>query len=52
MLQELACHLPVSANQLSLSFVVRYDCAEWELAFLMQAREFLFFPVLPREVNK
>jgi hypothetical protein len=31
---------------------VQYDSAEWEPAFLMQAREFLFFPLLPREASK
>ena len=31
---------------------VQYDSAEWESAFLRQAREFLFFPLLPREASK
>ena len=31
---------------------VQYDSAEWEPAFLRQAREFLFFPLLPREASK
>jgi len=30
----------------------QYDSAEWEPAFLRQAREFLFFPLLPREASK
>ena len=31
---------------------VQYDSAEWKPAFLRQAREFLFFPLLPREASK
>ena len=31
---------------------LQYVTAEWEPAFLRQAREFLFFPLLPREVSK
>jgi hypothetical protein len=31
---------------------IQYVTAEWELAFLRQAREFLFFPLLPREASK
>ena len=31
---------------------LQYDSAEWEPAFLRQAREFLFFPLLPREASK
>ena len=31
---------------------VHYDSAEWEPAFVRQAREFLFFPLLPREASK
>ena len=31
---------------------VQYDCAEWEPAFLRQAREFPFLPLLPREASK
>jgi hypothetical protein len=31
---------------------VQYDSAEWEPAFLRQAREFPFFPLLPREASK
>jgi len=31
---------------------VQYVTAEWEPAFLRQAREFLFFPLLPREASK
>ena len=31
---------------------IQYDSAEWEPAFLRQAREFLFFPLLPREASK
>ena len=31
---------------------LQYDTAEWKSAFLRQAREFLFFPLLPREANK
>ena len=30
----------------------QYDSAEWKPAFLRQAREFLFFPLLPREASK
>jgi hypothetical protein len=32
--------------------MLQYDCAEWEPAFLRQATEFLFFPLLPREASK
>ena len=32
--------------------VIQYVTAEWEPAFLRQAREFLFFPLLPREASK
>ena len=32
--------------------IVQYVTAEWELAFLRQAREFPFFPLLPREPSK
>ena len=31
---------------------VQYYTAEWEPAFLRQAREFPFFPLLPREASK
>ena len=31
---------------------LQYDSAEWEPAFLRQAREFLFFPLLLREASK
>ena len=31
---------------------LQYDSAEWKPAFLRQAREFLFFPLLPREASK
>jgi len=31
---------------------IQYDSAEWKQAFLSQAREFLFFPLLPREASK
>ena len=31
---------------------VQYITAEWEPAFLRQARESLFCPLLPREENK
>ena len=31
---------------------VQYVTAEWEPAFLRQAREFPFFPFLPREASK
>ena len=34
--------------QNGVSAAVQYVTAEWELAFLRQAREFLFFPLLPR----
>jgi len=32
--------------------VIQYDSAEWKPAFLRQAREFLFFPLLSREASK
>ena len=32
--------------------MLQYDSAEWKPAFLRQAREFLFFPLLPREASK
>ena len=32
--------------------IIQYVTAEWEPAFLRQAREFLFFPLLPREASK
>ena len=31
---------------------LQYDSAEWEPAFLRQAREFLFFPLLPMKASK
>ena len=31
---------------------IQYVTAEWKLAFLRQAREFLFFPLLPWEASK
>ena len=31
---------------------LQYVSAEWEPAFLRQAREFPFFPLLPREASK
>ena len=31
---------------------IQYDSAEWKPAFLRQAREFIFFPLLPREASK
>ena len=31
---------------------IQYVTAEWKPAFLRQAREFLFFPLLPREASK
>ena len=31
---------------------LQYVTAEWKPAFLRQAREFLFFPLLPREASK
>ena len=33
-------------------FALQYVTAEWEPAFLRQAREFTFFPLLPREASK
>jgi hypothetical protein len=36
----------------SWSLDIQYDSAEWEPAFLRQAREFPFFPLLPREASK
>jgi len=33
-------------------FRIQYVTAEWEPAFLRQAREFPFFPLLPREASK
>ena len=35
-----------------LARYVQYVIAEWEPAFLRQAREFPFFPLLPREASK
>ena len=32
--------------------IIQYVTAEWEPAFLRQAREFLYFPLLPREASK
>ena len=32
--------------------IVQYVTAEWKPAFLRQAREFLFFPLLPRKASK
>ena len=32
--------------------ILQYVTAEWEPAFLRQAREFLFFSLLPREASK
>ena len=39
-------------EQRSLAFAMCTVSAEWEPAFLRQAREFLFFPLLPREASK
>ena len=44
-----------SAWRMSVSRMVcllQYNSAEWKPAFLRQAREFLFFPLLPREASK
>ena len=41
-----------SLSVLQVVQAVQYDSAEWEPAFLRQAREFLFFPLLPREASK
>ena len=42
-----------SASQRRPEFLVlQYVTAEWKPAFLRQAREFLFFPLLPREASK
>ena len=35
----------------SVDKAIQYDSAEWEPAFQRQAREFLFFPLLPREAR-
>ena len=35
-----------------MSFNLTVRLREWEPAFLRQAREFLFFPLLPREASK
>ena len=41
------------AVRINLTYLhAQYDSAEWEPAFLRQAREFLFFPLLPREASK
>ena len=46
-------HLSVVRTELVMLPVLQYDSAEWEPAlFLRQAREFLFFPLLPREASK
>ena len=37
---------------ISRSRTVLYVTTEWEPAFLRQAKEFLFFPLLPREASK
>ena len=39
-------------NPFVLASRVQYVTAEWKPAFLRQAREFLFFPLLPREASK
>ena len=44
-------NLPPLSNDHRLS-LVQYVSAEWEPAFLRQAREFPFFPLLPREASK
>ena len=43
-----------NASYGTLAFFISYSTtpAEWEPAFLRQAREFLFFPLLPREASK
>ena len=43
---------PEYSNQTLLTRLIQYDSAEWKPAFLRQAREFLFFPLLPREASK
>ena len=41
------------ARMIMCCFVLlQYYTAEWKPAFLRQAREFLFFPLLPREASK
>ena len=41
-----------SVSPRKMETLLQYDSAEWEPAFLRQAREFLFFPLLPREASK
>ena len=33
-------------------YSLQYDSAEWEPTFLRQAKEFLRFPLLPREASE
>ena len=42
----------VSASFEWAKLMLQYFTAEWEPAFLRQAREFPFFPLLPREASK
>ena len=46
-LGDLHGHIHVEVRQ-----ILQYVTAEWKPAFLRQAREFLFFPLLPREASK
>ena len=46
-------HLHIeSARAWLLAVLLQHVTAEWEPAFLRQAREFPFFPLLPREASK
>jgi hypothetical protein len=41
-----------SASTRTVIIAIQYVTAEWAPAFLRQAREFLFFPLLAREASK
>ena len=41
-----------SSRSFTFTGPLQYVTAEWEAAFLRQAREFLFFPLIPREASK
>ena len=48
----MACSCRLNQNcSHSMFVVIQYDSAEWKSAFLRQAREFLFFALLPWEAS-
>ena len=53
LLHHMQCCYLANCTALTSSYAcLQYDSAEWEPAFLRQASEFPFFPLLPREASK